>query len=456
MPRRFHTRLVGFVVVSACGFTARNFATNQDSSPDPLTIDSSVDAYIPDAGQCQQLTAECVGSNSILRKCDAINQPPVDYTCDWGCSTDTGAHCAKLQPSGGVLSPEDLDPNAQLQDITINGATLDTDTGAISNVRAAGPGVISGIDYIQRGSAAVFKFHKLTITNGLLIRGSRAAVLVSITDVTTSGNIDAQGDCQGTNAGPGGSPGGAKAADGSGSGKGGKGTGDDATCSGGGGGAYGGSGGDGGGDNNGGSRFGSDLIPLLVGGGGGGGGGGGNGASGGGGGGALQIVANRRVTINGISVAGGITAGGCGGKTASSCGGGGGAGGAILIEAAVIEFKSSVLAVNGGGGGGGSNGSAGDRAQLSTQRANGGPGGNKGPPANDDGGDGGGGGDDQSANGSPGQNKAHAGGGGAGVGRMRFDTLSGGINVSGISFFSPPVSSGGFTTTVTKGLAVIH
>ncbi len=457
MARRLRTRLIGIAVVSACGFTATRANLVEDGGPDP--VDSSIDAYIPDAGVCSTMTSECIGNNSTLRQCEVQGQPPHDYMCSWGCSTTPDPHCARLVPSGGAVTTSDLDPYPSLNDITITAApkaTLNTDDGSITGVRAAGAGIVSGIDFTVRGNVAVFRFNKLTINGPLLeIRGSHAVALVSTSDITINAEINVQGDCAGRNSGPGGGSGGVPANDGKGSGSGGGGGGSSTSCTGGGGGGHGGSGGDGGGADNEGDRFGMPTIAQLVGGGGGGGGGGTEGGDGGGGGGALQLVANNRVTISGLApFAGGINAGGCGGKGGGACGGGAGGGGLVLIEAPVIDIKSATLAVNGGGGGGGSNGDAGERASLSTTKASGGNGGG-GPGNGNQGGDGGDGGDNDIATGANGETNSRSGGGGGGVGRMRFNTLSGAIVTSGTTSFSPPLQAGP-TATVTRGMAIIQ
>lgn len=453
---RLRARVIGIAIVSACGFTATNMQ-REDGATSP--IDSSVDAYIPDATACQRGSAECIASNQMIRVCDGPGLQPHDEPCSWSCLSTPDAHCGKLVPSGGAVTTADLDPTT-LGDTQINGtsATINTDDGSITGVRPAGIGsIMNGIDVTQRGNVTVFRFNKLTVNAlQLTIRGSRAAALVALTDITINGEVSAQGDCMARAAGPGGGAGGSSKGSGSGSGRGGSGDGDDNNCTGGGGGADGADGGDGGNINNGGSSFGAATIATLVGGGGGGGGGGNMGGDGGGGGGALQLVANGRVTVNGLSpLAGGINAGGCGGRAGNSCGGGGGAGGMILIEAPVIELKSSTLAVNGGGGGGGSGGGNGERGNLSTSKASGGKGGG-GPGAGNSGGDGGDGGDDDTATGGKAPNNNRAGGGGGGVGRMRFNTLSGSIVTSGTTTFSPALTSSQQTTTVSTGMAVIR
>ena len=460
MPRKLRTRVLGIAIVSACGFSATNIERD-DGALSP--IDSSTDAYIPDASLCAAASKQCIGANQKLRVCDSTGASSRDIDCSWSCLDTPEPHCAQLVPSGGAVTTADLDSTA-LMEHTITSATINTDDGSISGLRTAGGGIVNGIDYTQRGNVGVFRFNKLTINGIVNIRGTRAAAIVSINEITINGEIDVQGDCNGRNAGPGGGSGGDGSQNGSGSGGGGAGSGSN-QCSGGGGGGNGGSGGDGGGRDNEGDAFGMPSIAQLVGGGGGGGGGDeDDGGDGGGGGGALQLVANKRIKINGAQpLAGGINAGGCGGRGGSCAGGGGGAGGTILIEAPVIEFASSALAVNGGGGGGGgggdnTTGNNGERASLSNAKANGGNGANGtngGGPPEPDGGDGGDGADDNAANGSNGESAKRAGGGGGAVGRMRFNTLSGSIVTSGTVVFSPALSTMTTQTTTSRGMAVI-
>lgn len=445
VSRAVHTPLVGLVLVAACGFSA-------NPPQNTGVVDSSIDVPIADASGCNSLTSECVGQNTKIRVCEMLGQLPVDYDCDWGCRPNGGAHCARLVPAGGYLLPTDLDPSSGPQDVTLDGdLTFNAVTGEITpNVRAAGPNVISGVDFqVRGGKLGVFRFAKLQLGTGTIkVVGSNAIALVSLSTMTLGATFDLQGDCAARNSGPGGTDGGATSNDGYGMGGGGRGLGFDSSCYGGGGAGNGGQGGRGGSPliDNKGNKFGADLIPTLVGGSGGGGGGGSQGADGGGGGGAIQLIAQRRITITG-----GINVGGCGGKTAATCGGGGGAGGTILIEAPVIDFQGSKLAANGGGGGGGNSGQAGERASLSNAKANGGAGGNTGPAKGGDGGDGA---DDGSLDGESGGANSRCGGGGGGVGRMRFNTLSGMIVTSGTVLFSPLVSATGAPTPVTKGVAV--
>ena len=441
--------------LGACGFSASNNPGGGDGGNEPQ--DAAIDAYIPDAGPCPAKSAECIGEASTLRECKTPGELPVDTVCTWGCSSAGMPHCAKLLPTGGTLTSTDLDPKMELGDVSfIATGSINTDTGEISNVRAPGAGVINGIEFSTRGAVGIFRFNKLTITAGALgVTGSRALALVAITEMRIVAELDLQGDCNGRNAGPGGSQGGAKASAAAGSGGGGAGQGVDNACSGGGGGGYGANGGDGGNASNKGSAFGTDAISVLVGGGGGGGGGGAMGGDGAGGGGAIQLVANRKITFEGIpTLAGGaINVGGCGGKPGGGCGGGGGAGGTIVMEAPAIVFNGSTFAANGGGGAGGNNGIAGSRAQLGTTKASGGRGGGNGPMRGGDGGDGG---DDGALAGSNGGGGTRGGGGGGGVGRMRFNTYSGKVVVQNGAVFSPALSTVTTPTPVVRGVANVQ
>lgn len=431
-------------MVSACGFTGN---TPQGA----VVVDSSIDVAIADASGCAAISSQCVGEGTKLRVCSKIGEYPIDYDCDWGCNSSGEAHCAKLVPAGGYLLPTDLDPVTGPQDVSFGNGDFEINavTGEIKpGIRSAGAGLISGIDFENRGGKiGVFKFAKLTLGTGTIkVTGTVPIALVSLSTINIAATIDLQGNCMSRNSGPGGSDGGTRLSDGYGPGAGGFGVGSDNNCYGGGGAGYGGMGGRGGSailDNRGG-KYGADTIPTLVGGSGGGGGGGNMGGDGGGGGGAIQLVAQRRITITG-----GLNVGGCGGKAGGGCGGGGGAGGAILVEAPVIDLQSAKLAANGGGGGGAGNGTAGERASLSNQAANGGNGG-MGPNG---GGGGGNGADDGNLNGSAGENRSRGGGGGGAVGRMRFNTLSGTIVTSGTVMVSPLISTTGATTPVTKGTA---
>jgi hypothetical protein len=328
---------------------------------------------------------------------------------------DGNAGSGSIVPSGGAVTPADLD-TSKLGPFTFATALLvNTDTGAIgeppqgTSLRRAGTGVIDGIDFRHAkagNGVGVFRFQRLTVAGTIRFVGSSAVAFVAGDgiEIENSGLLDVQGECAAQSAGPGGSLGGAanRPGDGTGGGSGGQ-SGGGGNDQGGGGGGYGSAGGSGAGPRPGGSAFGDERILVLIGGAGGGGGGGGNSGVGGGGGGAVQLVSDQAIAIRGS-----INAGGCGGKLGSDTShgkGGGGAGGAILIEGRSVAIAGK-LAANGGGAG---DTVAGSNGLIGSTRASGGP----------NGGSGGAGslGDGGNAIG------VDAGGGG-GVGRIRLNTVN--------------------------------
>ncbi len=436
--------------------------------------DAAIDAeVIPDADVCTNLDKMCVTS-TVLRDCQEAGKLPVDIPCSWGCVDGVPpAHCGQLQPTGSVVTMADLMEDPALLDATTTNANgvIDTGTGAITNLRAAGPDVSNGIDFEVRSfpvpgggtrNVGVFRLRSLTLVGSWNVRGPNALAIVSLGDVVIQGELDVRGDCMNVNAGPGGFPGGASNTDAAGPGGGSRGVqsgGGGNDSSGGGGGAYGANGGDGGragssppGRPGGGTSWGDAAITLLLGGGGG--GGGGSGGAGGGGGGAIHIAANGKVSlrVEGTQTSG-INAGGCGGDRGSTdAGGGGGAGGAILIEAPEVELDDAHLAVNGGGGGGGlgsgTPGNGGD-GQLGIARASGGQGGGGG------GANGGRGGASANLAGETGSDADNAGGGGGGVGRIRVNTrLTTGVTLKNSATVSPTFEES--NTTATKTTATVR
>jgi hypothetical protein len=422
--------------------------------------DGDDDAAVPDAPTCVDTSMTCA-SPTTLRAC-VKGETAVDTACPWGCFDASGPHCGQLQPAGGVLTATDLREDPTLRDGAATIAAgmtgeINTDDGSITNLRAAGPGLVSGIVFQVRSIGGrqfgVFRLRKLDLEGSWTVKGTRALVIAALGDVVLHGQLDLRGDCQAGNAGPGGTPGAADDADEPGGGNGGSTSNGD--TSGGGGGGYGASGGTGGRSGGGGgpgsgASWGDDAISTLVGGGGGG-GGGGTGGIGGGGGGAVQIAANGNVTIRLLTAPSGINAGGCGGKGGTNAGGGGGAGGTILIEAPLLELDGAYLAVNGGGGGGGNNTTGnGTNGAWSANRANGG---NASGGGNGDGGDGGASGttSHQGQNGQdigPGPSNNDAGGGGGGVGRIRVNTRAGdGVTTKNGAVVSPSFQDTGSTAT---------
>jgi len=412
--------------------------------------DAAIDATAIDAGSCGDITGPvCIGADT-LRVCK--EGKAVDTACAWGCEdTKASAACRALNPAGNVLDADDVTVDPAHLDVTISGA-MNSDTGAIAGVRAAGPGVIAGIEFEARTGGGVFSMKSVTFTGTVVVVGARPLVIVAHDSATISGLLDLRGTCVGQAAGPGGGAGGAIALAGQG---GGAGAGGGVTDLGGGGGGHGTLGAAGGnnqagpgGGAAGGSSVGNTTISTLVGGGGGGGGGDDTGGGlGGGGGGALQIVSNGPITI---SASGAINAGGCGGSgpADADAGGGGGAGGTILLEAPSVEVDGT-LAVNGGGGGGGENG--GQRgnhgATARTIAAGGMPGSGGGA-----GGAGGAGGTPPAVGADATAGTSAPGGGGGAVGRIRINTRAGANTTLGASaVMSPAFTDTG--TTATQGVA---
>jgi hypothetical protein len=437
------------LVLASCAFHPGGFRSADDAGDD-ASVTATDASTLADAGMCVAASVSCADS-STLRTCVAGTPQPTDTTCLWSCDATGGAHCTKLQPSGGAVTAANLDPDAQLQAINFAG-TIDADTGAMSGLRAAGPNVIAGIDYHLVNNVAVFRFGSLHITGAVSIGGTHAVAFVANGDITIDGIIDVRGSCSGNEAGPGGLPGGAIKTSAGGQGGGIGGAGGHDNCSGGSGGGHGFAGGQGGkssGTSNttGGGTFGDATISMLVGGGGGGGGGGNSGGAGGGGGGALQLASNGTITI-GATGAAGVNAGGCGGNLATNDGGGGGgAGGAILVEARVIHIGSlGVLAVNGGGGGGADSGStAGTDGLLSGAQANGGATGSS---------RGGKGGAQIMLGGADGADYKNGLGGGGGVGWIRINTRAASATLDSGSLLSPALTDTSSTTS--QGPAVVQ
>jgi hypothetical protein len=393
-----------------------------------------------DAGPCAMLGTSCSGNT--LRICTALGELPVESECALGCVAGDQAHCGVIAPAGGGVAASDLDPAelATLPDADIAGL-IDGDNGTIGGQSLG--------DFRVKNGIAVFRFHALTISGPVQLRGSRPIALVSDQDLIVGAVIDARGTCSGNSAGPGGFVGGLAGTAGAGLAAGTPGTNDGNLSGGGGGGANGGNGGSGGKtqtlDGGTGGTGGADpSIAMLVGGSGGGGGFGQSINTGGGGGGAVQLVSNHTISIK---VSGGINAGGCGSQRQNcpDCSsGGGGAGGTILLEAFAITIEGA-LAVNGGGAAG--SGSDGEDGQLSRTAALGGAIGNGGP--------GGAGAAGAVLDGASAPDATQRpGGGGGGIGRIRANTRDGMVNASASALLSPAFNDA--PTTATAGSIAIE
>jgi hypothetical protein len=265
----------------------------------------------------------------------------------------------------------------------------------------------------------------LTVAAGAVVRvtGPVPLVIVSLSDVSLSGAIDAHSAS--LNLGAGGAP----AADSNmlGMGMGGGSAGSATAAIGGSGGSFCGLGGYGGGSTAAATpamTYGNSDIRPLVGGSAGGGGTVGSGA----GGGAIQIVAGG--TLN-LAAGSWINAGGeggpIGGLAADQNAGGGGSGGAILLEATTVVVAGT-LAANGGGGGGDYGAPSGADATADATPAAGGAAGTSVAA----GGNGSAGSTPSGAAGVAGTMGLNSGGGGGGSGRIRINTSNGAVAITGL------------------------
>jgi hypothetical protein len=354
---------------------------------------------------------------------DVLHEPAADGSdvasgCGWGCLASPEAHCGQLIPAGGALAASDVAPHPGLADVTLAATTItfDGDTGEIDTSNAALPArdpglqTIAGIDFDQSATFAMFRFQSLHLTGTVRLSGSRSFALIVDGELVIDGQVLAGAPCSASAPqvpGPGGFAGGSfTPGEPDVQGECSPGSYGDAGA----GGGNGGAGGTGGGVMTGGRAVDPNAY-VLVGGGGGGDGTSGSGlAHGGGGGGALQLVSNTRIELT----SGGIDASGCAG-TLDYSGGGGGAGGTLLLEAPAI-ILAGALRVDGGAGAAGTTATAGPAG---------------GTGAAPDGADGG-----------------TFEGGGGGVGRMRFETLPGGLSVSAGGVLDPSLDDHTTTTSI--------
>ena len=315
------------------------------------------------------------------------DEPPLDAgpdaTASCGpdeapCMADCSEQC--LRPAH-VATGFGTFASASLAAISLDDATLDTTTGAITGVRAANTSaatyeVNAGIGFVRRAQAdgapaiAIWVFGELATAGRITATGTAAVVLASanrlhvgpasVIDLGANGLVPGAGGFAGgpfRTAGGGCGGGGAPAGTGTSGDTGG-------TDGGGGGGSFGTRGGAGGSGTGTAGAAGSiascaDLLGTVLVGGSGGGGGDNSGTVpgpfGGGGGGALQLTAMGQLAVSGT-----LTVGGGAGRTPegnSRDGAGGGSGGAVFLEAPVIVVESTAgIFANGGGGGSGSAG----------------------------------------------------------------------------------------------------
>ncbi|HEY0477220.1 MAG TPA: hypothetical protein VGD37_06830 [Kofleriaceae bacterium] len=359
----------------------------------------------------------------MLVSCNRDGTAEVSEICAVGCAASE-LRCNDINPSNNLAQYLDMAADELDVDLGSN-ATINTTDGTI--VADGNPVPVRTVTMAQTSapSVRVFVARSLTAVN-VTITGSHALAIVSNGDLKIDGAFAAS--AQGSSSGAGGF--------------------NDGTCtgsngevsngavSGAGGGGFGLGGGRGGSafSDNGSATGGAagsptgnpTLIPLR--------GGCDSGAfinAKGSGGGAIQLVSRTRIAVSGTVAANG------------SSRVGGGSGGGILLEAPVVEVSGGVVANGGAGGGGCLLPLSGEDGRLDAMPASAGIG-----CAGSGGVDGGNGGSGNAAarNGASinrvgtGFNNAYAGYGGGGVGRIRVNTVSGGLHVTGL--FSPNPSTG--------------
>ena len=173
-----------------------------------------------DGGSCTAGEKSCDGDK--LRTCKGDGTFD-SLTCTTGCSAGPPAHCKRIVPSANGVVSADLDGDGLMPVIVTVTATLNTDTGEITN-GVRGPNVdptkrevINGIAFhvadipgATGKKIGVFSFAKLSIGDGKKITaiGTNALAIASATDILLAGQIDMRGTCAASAGGPGGGNGG--------------------------------------------------------------------------------------------------------------------------------------------------------------------------------------------------------------------------------------------------------
>jgi hypothetical protein len=368
----------------------------------------------------------CDGNNLV--SCNDDGTAELTAACALGCNA-TDLRCNDIDPSNGVAGTLDMtaaDPDLDLG----NTATINTDDGTLTV--GGHPKVVKNLVVSQAAAPAirVFIVHSLS-AGDVTVTGTSALAIVSDGDIKIAGKLTASATATINGAGAIGK-----------------------SCGGGEGtlvtgGAIGGSGG--GGFGTVGARGGSatnvngtaqpgaggpvsgnlTLVPLRGGCSSGNATGASNEDDRGGAGGAIQLVSRTKIRNRGVVAASGSSVYG------------GGSGGGILLEAPSIDVLGNVVANGGGGGCLLPGASPGDNGHLDNSPALGGQPCDATSGAAGGNGDAGGNGARIGASinvaGSSGR-IAFAGGGGGGAGRIRVNSISGGLNATGI--FSPSASTG--------------
>jgi hypothetical protein len=386
----------------------------------------TVDGSTQPAPLCNANQALRCEANHLVR-CNGDGSGEISENCSLDCDGSV-PRCRDVNPSNG-LAPF-LDMTADEPDLNLGiVATIDTDNGSVI---VDGATVVVKSTMVTQSSAPtirVFIVHGLTAA-ALTIKGTNAVAIVSNSDINIGGILAASALLEVP--GPGrfndGTCKGADAVNVFGA---------HAGAGGGGFGSTGGSGGSAVSDNGsalagaGGNPSGNPmLVPLR--------GGCDSGNLGmfkfGAGGGAVQLVSRTKVAVSGVVAANG------------SALVGGGSGGGILLEAPAVEVSGAVVANGGGGSGGCIFPIVGEDGRLDATPAAGGA------PCNASGANGGNGGAGNTGAGNgvnantvgTGAPAAFGGFGGGSVGRIRVNTSSGGLRVTGL--VSPNPSTGTIAT----------
>jgi hypothetical protein len=364
----------------------------------------------------------CEGANLV--RCNGDGTGEVSETCALGCNA-SAVRCNDVNPSNSLGSFLDMTTGEPPLDLGAS-AVLNTDTGTV--MVDGSPVVVNSATLVQASAPTirVFVVRRLTAV-AVTVTGSNALAIVSNGNIDIGGVFAASADFNRPGAGafndggckgaPGGAPvaGGAVGGAGGGAfglnaGRGGSGMNNNGTSAGG----------------NGGTATGNPtLIPLR--------GGCDSGTVGaslfGAGGGAIQLVSRTRISVSGVVAANGAS------------GSGGGSGGGILLEAPAVQIAGAVVANGGAGAGGCLIPRPGEDGRLDATPATGGTACDIG---NGRDGGAGGAGNLGARNGSSlsvaNTGPAFAGAGGGSVGRIRVNTVAGGLGGNGV--FSPNPTTG--------------
>lgn len=401
--------LVGWLALGGCDF------------PRPT---EAQDAGVVDTAACAANAALRCEANALVR-CNADGTAEVTERCPAGCAA-VEARCSEVVPSNGLGTYFEMSAHEPAVDLGTM-AVIDTDNGTVTV--DGGPIVVNSVSIAQVSAPniRVFLAHRVTAMNAQ-VSGSQSFAIVSDGEIRIGGTFSVS--AQNGSPGPGRFNSAAcKGGDSVNNGQ----------VSGAGGGGFGTAGGAGGAATNAsGTRMGgragtatgnAELTPLR------GGCDGGlyNDSVAGSGGGAIQLVSGALVTVGGAVAANGSSFGSAG------------SGGGVLIEAPAVDVMGAVVANGAGGSSGCVIPVRGEDGRLDTTPAAPGttcPAGN---------GASGGRGSSLTAVAANGADISRTttgvvfgGHGGGGVGRIRINTLVGGLHVTGV--FSPSPTTGTLAT----------